>query len=339
MVAPAEQDTRKLLLLVDDEAVNLRLLQQILQEDYRLLIAKDGARALELAASALPDLILLDVMMPGMTGHEVCERLKTSDATRHIPVIFVTALSDETDETRGFALGAVDYITKPFSNPVVRARIKTQLSLVRAEVLLATRQQVVQCLGAAAEFKDNETGLHVVRMSHYSRLIGEALGMPKVQLEDLFSAAPMHDVGKIGIPDAILRKPGRLDEDELLVMRQHPEIGARIIGQHKDGMLAMAHRIALYHHEKWDGSGYPFGLAGEAIPLEARIVAIADVFDALTSVRPYKRAWSFDDAIAFLREQAGKHFDPALIKVFEGLLPQVQAVAAEFGEPVNHPSA
>jgi putative two-component system response regulator len=194
-------------------------------------------------------------------------------------------------------------------------------------------------LGAAAEFKDNETGLHVVRMSHYSRLIGEALGMPKVQLEDLFSAAPMHDVGKIGIPDAILRKPGRLDEDELLVMRQHPEIGARIIGQHKDGMLAMAHRIALYHHEKWDGSGYPFGLAGEAIPLEARIVAIADVFDALTSVRPYKRAWSFDDAIAFLCEQAGKHFDPALIKVFEGLLPQVQAVAAEFGEPVNHPSA
>ena len=339
MLAPAEHDTRKLLLLVDDEAVNLRLLQQILQADYRLLIAKDGARALELATSALPDLILLDVMMPGMTGHEVCERLKASDATRHIPVIFVTALSDETDETRGFALGAVDYITKPFSNPVVRARIKTQLSLVRAEVLLATRQQVVQCLGAAAEFKDNETGLHVVRMSHYSRLIGEALGMPKVQLEDLFSAAPMHDVGKIGIPDAILRKPGRLDEDELLVMRQHPEIGARIIGQHPDGMLAMAHRIALYHHEKWDGSGYPFGLAGEAIPLEARIVAIADVFDALTSVRPYKRAWTFDEAVGLLRQEAGRHFDPQLVDVFLGLLPQVTAVAAEFGEPVNPPSA
>lgn len=339
MVAQAEQDARKLLLLVDDEAVNLRLLQQILQDDYRLLIAKDGARALELAASASPDLILLDVMMPCMTGHEVCERLKASDATRHIPVIFVTALSDETDETRGFALGAVDYITKPFSNPVVRARIKTQLSLVRAEVLLATRQQVVQCLGAAAEFKDNETGLHVVRMSHYSRLIGQALGMPKVLLEDLFSAAPMHDVGKIGIPDAILRKPGRLDEDELRVMRQHPEIGARIIGQHQDGMLAMAHRIALYHHEKWDGSGYPFGLAGEAIPLEARIVAIADVFDALTSVRPYKRAWTFDEALGLLRQEAGRHFDPSLVAVFLGLLPQVAAVAAEFGEPLNHPSA
>jgi len=157
----------------------------------------------------------------------------------------------------------VDYITKPFSAPVVRARVKTQLSLVRADVLLATRQQVVQCLGAAAEFKDNETGLHVVRMSHYTRLVAQALGMP----QQLFSAAPRHDVGKIGIPDAILRKPGRLDEAELVVMRQHPEIGARIIGPHKDGMLAMAHRIALCHHEKWDGSGYPHGLAGEAIPL------------------------------------------------------------------------
>jgi putative two-component system response regulator len=335
MAQLAEQDTRKLLLLVDDEAVNLRLLQQILQDDYRLLIAKDGPRALELAASARPDLVLLDVMMPGMTGHEVCERLKASPDTQAMPVIFVTALNDETDETRGFALGAVDYITKPFSNPVVRARIKTQLSLVRAEVLLATRQQVVQCLGAAAEFKDNETGLHVVRMSHYSRLIGQALGFNKVLLEDLFSAAPMHDVGKIGIPDAILRKPGRLDEDELLVMRQHPEIGARIIGQQADGMLAMAYRIALCHHEKWDGSGYPHGLAGEAIPLEARIVAVADVFDALTSVRPYKRAWSFDDAVAHLREQSGRHFDPALVELFIGLMPEVRAVADRFGEPLK----
>ena len=338
MMAQSGQDARKLLLLVDDEAVNLRLLQQILQEDYRLLIAKDGARALELATSALPDLILLDVMMPGMTGHDVCQRLKAAEATRHIPVIFVTALSDGADETRGFALGAVDYITKPFSNPVVRARIKTQLSLVRAEVLLATRQQVVQCLGAAAEFKDNETGLHVVRMSHYSRLIGQALGMPKALLEDLFSAAPMHDVGKIGIPDAILRKPGRLDEDELLVMRKHPEIGARIIGEHKDGVLAMAHRIALYHHEKWDGTGYPCGLIGEAIPLEARIVAIADVFDALTSVRPYKRAWTFDEAQNLLRQESGRHFDPQLVDVFFSLMPQVLAVAAEFGEPLGDAS-
>ena len=327
-----QQDTRKLLLLVDDEPVNLRLLQQILQDDYRLLIAKDGPRALELAASARPDLVLLDVMMPGMSGHEVCERLKASPDTQAMPVIFVTALSEDTDEARGFALGAVDYITKPFSNSVVRARIKTQLSLVRAEVLLATRQQVVQCLGAAAEFKDNETGLHVVRMSHYSRLIGQALGLPKVLLEDLFSAAPMHDVGKIGIPDAVLRKPGPQDAAEWDTMRRHPEIGAEIIGEHPSGVLQLAREIALAHHEKWDGSGYPRGLAGEAIPLSARIVAIADVFDALTTRRPYKEPWPVQDALDHIAAQAGKHFDPALVALFAPLLPQLLEVRARWAE-------
>jgi putative two-component system response regulator len=173
----------------------------------------------------------------------------------------------------------------------------------------------------------------VVRMSHYSRLIAQALGFSKPMLEDLFSAAPMHDVGKIGIPDAILRKPGKLDDEELRVMRQHPEIGARIIGEQKDGMLAMAHRIALAHHEKWDGTGYPMGLAGTAIPLEARIVAIADVFDALTSKRPYKAAWTFEATTAYLREQSGRHFDPELVELFLSLLPQVAEIARQFGEP------
>jgi putative two-component system response regulator len=165
------------------------------------------------------------------------------------------------------------------------------------------------------------------------------MGYDDGDLEDIFSAAPMHDVGKIGIPDAILRKPGRLDEDEMRVMRTHPEIGARIIGDHAEGMLAMARRIALYHHEKWDGSGYPQGLAGEAIPLEARIVAVADVFDALTSTRPYKRAWSFDDAVAFLQAESGRHFDPALVEAFLGLLPEVREVMQRFGEPVAEPVA
>lgn len=313
-------------LLVDDEPVNLRLLQQILQDDYRLFIAKDGPRAIDLASRERPDLILLDVMMPGMTGLEVCRVLKAQAATASIPVIFVTALNDVTDETAGFAAGAVDYITKPYRAPVVRARVRTHLSLVRSEELLATRQQVVQCLGAAAEYKDNETGLHVVRMSHYSRLLGQSLGFVGSALEDLFSAAPMHDVGKIGIPDAILKKPGRLDPAELEVMRQHPEIGARIIGQHSSGMLAVAHRIALFHHEKWDGSGYPHGMVGADIPVEARICAVADVFDALTSVRPYKRAWSFEDAVHFLQEQSGQHFDPALIERFIALMPEVRKV-------------
>jgi putative two-component system response regulator len=327
-------DRRPTLLLVDDEAMNLRLLSQILATDYRLLVAKDGPRALALARSDRPDLILLDVMMPGMTGHQVCAQLKSEPGLQRIPVIFVTALSEETDEMRGFELGAVDYITKPYGAAIVKARVRTHLSLVRTDQLLATRQQVVQCLGAAAEYKDNETGLHVLRMSHYARLLAQAMGYDDGDLEDIFSAAPMHDVGKIGIPDAILRKPGRLDEDEMRVMRTHPEIGARIIGDHAEGMLAMARRIALYHHEKWDGSGYPQGLAGEAIPLEARIVAVADVFDALTSTRPYKRAWSFDDAVAFLQAESGRHFDPALVEAFLGLLPEVREVMQRFGEPV-----
>lgn len=325
----------KTLLLVDDEPLNLRLLTQILQDDYRLLVAKSGANALALAAAHLPDLVLLDVMMPDMTGHEVCARLKADPALQHVPVVFVTALSDEVDEAMGFELGAVDYITKPYGSSVVKARVRTHLSLVRAEEVLASRHQVVQCLGKAAELKDNETGLHVVRMSHYSRLLGESAGIAANDLEDLFSAAPMHDVGKIGIPDAILLKPGRLDDVELAVMRQHAEMGARIIGEHSGGMLAIAYQIALCHHERWDGGGYPRGLAGEAIPLEARIVAIADVFDALTSARPYKKAWPFDDAVAYLQEQSGQHFDPTLVNLFLTQLAAVRAVAARFSEPTS----
>lgn len=325
-------DTPKTLLLVDDEPLNLRLLQQLLQGEYRLLVAKDGLRAIELAEKELPDLILLDVMMPGMTGYEACKILKQRPATAQIPVIFVTALNEESDEATGFSVGAVDYITKPYGASVVRARVRTHLSLVRAEDLLATRQQVVHCLGKAAEYKDNETGLHVIRMSHYSRLLAETVGYTGDALEDLFSAAPMHDVGKIGIPDAILRKPGRLTPEELVVMRQHPEIGAKIIGENQTGMLALAYNIALCHHEKWDGSGYPRGLKGAEIPLEARIVAIADVYDALTTVRPYKRAWTVEEAVTHLRKEAGSHFDPDLVERFLSRLPEVLEVARRWGE-------
>lgn len=296
--------TLPLILAVDDEASNLQLLRQILQEHYRLLFAKDGARALELARQEQPSLILLDVMMPGMTGHEACRALKADPATAGIPVIFVTALSDTEDEVRGFDAGAVDYITKPVSAPIVRARVRTHLSLVRMDELKETRLQIVQRLGLAAEYKDNETGMHVIRMSHYSRLLGIAAGMSEAQADDLLHAAPMHDVGKIGIPDRILQKPGPLDKDEWAIMQSHATIGADIIGEHPHGMLKLARNIALSHHEKWDGSGYPNGLAGEQIPLEGRICAIADVFDALTSERPYKAAWPLQDAIDFLKKNS-----------------------------------
>ncbi|MBB4821621.1 putative two-component system response regulator [Pseudomonas alcaligenes] len=325
-------DSRLCLLLVDDEPTNLQVLRHILQDDYRLLFAKDGAKALELAQRESPDLVLLDVMMPGMTGHEVCARLKADEATTSIPVIFVTALADVEDEARGFEVGAVDYITKPVSPSIVRARVRTHLSLVRLDELKQTRLQIVQRLGLAAEYKDNETGLHVIRMSHYARILARALGWSEAACEDLLNAAPMHDVGKIGIPDAVLRKPGKLDDDEWVVMREHVRIGAEIIGEHPSGLLRMARSIALTHHEKWDGSGYPNGLRGEEIAIEGRIVAIADVFDALTSERPYKKAWSVEDAIALLREQSGRHFDPSLVELFISQMPAVLEVKERWAE-------
>jgi putative two-component system response regulator len=319
-------------LAVDDESTNLHLLRQILQERYRLLFAKDGPRALELARKEHPDLILLDVMMPDMNGYQVCQQLKADPDTAAIPVIFVTALTDPADEVDGFEAGAVDFITKPVNPAVVKARVQLHLSLVRMEELRATRLQIVQRLGLAAEYKDNETGLHVIRMSHYSRLLGEAYGLDEHEVEDLFIAAPMHDIGKIGIPDRILQKPGRLEPDEWAVMRTHPTIGASIIGAHESSMLKLAHDVALCHHEKWDGSGYPRGLQGEDIPLFGRIVAVADVFDALTSVRPYKPAWPLEEACAWLRDQRGLHFQPELVDLFLERLAPIQDIMERWAE-------
>lgn len=319
-------DNRPKLLLVDDEPLNLQVLRQILQDAYRLFFAKDGVRAIELAERERPDLILLDIMMPGLTGFETCSRLKQNRATTSIPVIFVTALSDVADEARGFEVGGVDYIAKPVSAPIVRARVKTHLSLVRADELRESRLHIVQCLGLAAEYKDNETGMHVIRMSHYSKILALAAGLSDADADELLHAAPMHDIGKIGIPDRILQKQGKLDDEEWRVMRQHVQIGADIIGVHERGLLKTARLVALTHHEKWDGSGYPKGLKEEDIPLEGRIVAIADVFDALTSVRPYKRAWSEDEAVELLVREKGKHFDPHLVDLFLAQLPAIREV-------------
>ena len=322
----------KTLLLVDDEPVNLQVLRNILEADYRLLFARDGERALQLARTELPDLILLDVMMPGLSGHAVCQQLKADPVTEALPVVFVTALSDVEDEAKGFALGAVDYITKPVSPPIVKARVKNQLSLVRLDELKKTRLAVVQRLGRAAEYKDNETGLHVIRMSLYSQALARRMGFSEVDAEELLNAAPMHDVGKIGIPDAILRKPGKLDPDEWAVMQTHAAIGAEIIGEDGSTLLRLARSIALNHHEKWNGSGYPAGLKGDAIPLEARIVALADVFDALTTERPYKKAWSVEDAVVLIQRERGEHFDPAVVDVFLECLPELLAIREQWQE-------
>lgn len=329
LLQPGVQQT---LLVVDDEATNLSVMRQILKDNYRLVFAKNGDKALELAREEHPDLILLDVMMPDTSGYDVCAQLKQDKTTAEIPVIFVTALTETADEARGFAVGGVDYITKPVSAPIVRARVATHLSLVRADELKQSRLEIVQRLGLAAEYKDNETGLHVIRMSHYSALMARALGFDEEAIEELLHASPMHDVGKIGIPDNILQKPGKLTPEEWEIMQEHPVIGARIIGNHTKGLLRMAYDIALTHHEKWDGSGYPQGLAGEEIPLVGRIVAIADVFDALTTERPYKKAWPVNEAVAYIREQSGKHFDPALVEVFLSQLPEILKVKERWAE-------
>lgn len=331
------------ILVVDDVASNIDVLNAILQDQYAVTAATSGEKALAIArATPPPDLILLDVMMPDLDGYEVCRRLKADFATQRIPVIFCTAMSEVGDETRGFDLGAVDYITKPVSPTLVRARVRTHLQLYdqkrhlielvrkRTADLEETRLQIIRRLGRAAEYKDDDTGFHVIRMSHYSRMLAMAEGVPEYRAELLFHAAPMHDVGKIGMPDSIMQKPGPLTPEEWVVVKNHPAIGAGIIGRHDNELLEMARVIALTHHEKWDGTGYPRGLKGEAIPLVGRIVGLADAFDALTSDRPYKAAWSVEEAVAYVEREAGRHFDPNLVPKFIGLMPQVRGIMNQY---------
>lgn len=332
-------NAKQLVLVVDDTPENIEILGSILRPTYEVKAALNGERALKIARTEpRPDMILLDIMMPGMDGYEVCEHLKNDPSTSDIPVIFITAKDDTADEEHGFELGAVDYITKPISPSIVMARVKTQLALYdqnrvlsariqeRTEELNQTRLKIIQRLGRAAEYRDNETGYHVIRMSHYARIIAKAYGGNSAWVDRVFNAAPMHDVGKIGVPDHILLKPGKLDADEWETMKKHAEFGAEIIGDDDDALLQTSHTIALTHHEKWDGSGYPNGLKEKEIPLEGRIVAIADVFDALTSERAYKRAWSVDDAVELITDSAGSHFDPDLVSLFQEVLPEILEV-------------
>ncbi|MCP5163039.1 MAG: two-component system response regulator [Hahellaceae bacterium] len=336
---------KQVILVVDDTPENIDVLRGTLREDYKVKAALNGEKALALAfAEPHPDLILLDIMMPGLDGYDVCKALKSNPSTRRIPVIFITAKTAEEDEEKGLSLGAVDYITKPISPPIVQARAKTHLALSnqnryleqkvreRTRELHETRLEIIRRLGRAAEFKDNETGLHVIRMSHYSRLIAQSVCTDPQWVELLFNAAPMHDIGKIGIPDRILLKPERLDQDEWEIMKKHPEFGAKIIGEHPSELLRMAREIALTHHEKWDGSGYPNQLTGEQIPLASRIIALADVFDALTTQRPYKKAWPVDEALKYINDKRGQHFDPGLVDILPQILPEILEIKQRYSE-------
>lgn len=342
----SETALRKSILVVDDAPENIRILKHILDSEYRVLAATSGSSALRLAfGDNPPDLILLDVMMPDMDGYQVCRQLKANLQTHDIPVIFATARSEATDEAHGFSLGAADYITKPVSAPVVLARIATHLALYdrnkhleklvneqtehlqrQASELQETQLEIVRSLGRAAEYRDNETGMHVIRMGHYSRLLAERCGYSPAESEQIMHASIMHDIGKIGIPDQILLKPGKLTNAEFDIIRQHPEIGASIIGERRLELLQLSRSIALTHHERWNGTGYPQGLRGEQIPLHGRITAIADVFDALTSERPYKQAWSLEDALEEIQREAGIGLDAELVDMFLELRPHIEHI-------------
>jgi len=319
-------------LLVDDEPNNLKVLQQILKDHFQLIFAINGEKALAAAQEHHPDLILLDIMMPQMDGFQVCERLKADPATANIPVIFVTAMSELENEAHGFDVGAVDYILKPVSGPIVLRRVKNHLSLIKVDQLDKLARAAIEMLGAAGHYNDPYTGDHIWRMAAYSAAIARAAGWSPAQVEMMELAAPTHDTGKIGIPHGILKAPRQLTDDEWEVMKTHSQIGYDILSKTDNPVFIMAAEIARYHHEKWDGSGYPQGLAGEAIPEAARIVAIADVFDALTTKRPYKEPWSLDATLDTMKSHAGNHLDPRLLAIFLDIMPEILRLKAAWGQ-------
>lgn len=327
---------QRTILIVDDDPNNLDVLETILEPEYDIVAARTGAEALKAAAKHSPSLVLLDVHMPDLDGLEVCCRLKADPKTNGIPVIFVTSLDDIHDEAAGFSAGCVDYLVKPVSSAIVLARVRTHLSLTRATALERSYRDAVHMLGEAGHYNDNDTGLHIWRMASYARMLALAAGWSDDRCDLIELAAPMHDMGKIGIPDRILRKPGPLDEEEWKVMRTHSFVGWKILSKSDSQVFRMAATIALRHHEKWDGSGYPGGLRGEAIDEAARIVAIADVFDALSMRRPYKESWPIDRILSTLAEGAGKHFDPRLLEHFFSIMPMILATKADWDEHEAH---
>lgn len=317
-------------LCVDDEPNNLALFRQLLADDHRLVFARDGSQALQAAIKHAPSLILLDVEMPGMNGYEVARALKDEPKTELIPIIFVTTMGREMDERLGFACGGVDYITKPVSPFILKARVNTHLSLVRASALNRSYQDAIQMLGIAGHYNDSDTGVHIWRMAAYARILAEAVGWDSQRAELLEQAAPMHDTGKIGIPDEILKKPGKLDAREWEIMKRHTLIGHEILSRSQVPLFQLAAEVALNHHERWDGSGYPGGLVAEQIPESARIVAVADVFDALATRRPYKEPWPMDAVIAKIEEGRGQHFEPRMVDLFLSCLPRLLETKAHW---------
>jgi len=352
----------KRILVVDDDRLNRRVLTGMLDSlGHEAVQAASGQEALDLLDESV-DLVLLDVMMPGLDGFSTARAIRRDPRFAELPIIIVTALASREDRLAAVEAGANDFITKPIDLMEVSVRTASLLRMkesrdalrryqadleemvrVRTRALevavdnLREQQQTttaayleaIHCLSSAAEYKDEETAAHIVRIGRMSALMARRLGLPEEEAELLLTAAPMHDVGKIGVPDAILLKPGKLTAEEWTVMRQHAEIGARILSQANSVLMQAGAVIARSHHEKWDGSGYPGGLSGEAIPLYGRICAVVDVFDALTSRRPYKEPFSLDKALEIMRQGRGSHFDPGLLDLFLAHLPEFLAIKDE----------
>jgi putative two-component system response regulator len=355
-----EKSQKPTILVVDDTPDNLDLMGDLLMDDYRVKVANSGKKALEIIQSASPpDLVLLDIMMPEMDGYEVCTILKSSEETKNIPVIFLTAKTNTIDEQKGFEIGAVDYITKPISPAIVMARVKTHLDLhyknvyleklvtQRTREIAAIQDVTIHAMASLAETRDNETGNHIRRTQNYVKLLAQHLqfhpnythflNMDGV-IETLFKSAPLHDIGKVGIPDAILLKPGRFEPSEFEIMKSHPELGQNTILQAESELgidvpfLQYAKEIAYGHHEKWDGSGYPQGLSGEDIPISARLMAVADVYDALISRRVYKEGMPHEQAVQIILDGKGTHFDPHIIEAFVVLHETFKEIASTFSD-------
>ena len=382
-----EHTGKATILVVDDTPENLTLMSALLKDFYQVRVANHGDRALKIAMSDKPpDLILLDIMMPDIDGYEVCRRLKADGTTRDIPIIFLTARSDTEDEQKGLELGAVDYITKPISPPIVLARVAAQLSLKasadflrekneflrekneylkeknaflhdknhflesevtrRTQEVSAIQDVTILVMASLAETRDAETGNHIRRTQHYVKALAEKIRthprfedfLSEHNIQMLFKSAPLHDIGKVGIPDRILLKPGRFTPEEFEIMKTHTTLGRDAIAHAEASLgtrvefLTMAKDIALFHQEKWDGSGYPAGLRGEAIPISARLMALADVYDALISRRVYKEGMSHEKAVDIIAQGRGSHFDPDLVDSFLAIQDEFHAIALRYAD-------
>ncbi len=365
MPEPLDFAHRATILVVDDTPDNLSVISELLKDTYKVKVANNGERALKSVQGAKPDLILLDIMMPGLSGYDVIRELKADPESRNIPVIFLTAMSAAEDEAKGLELGAADYITKPISPPIVLARVKTQLqnkavadflrdqnAYLEAEVAKRTREisaiqdVTILAMASLAETRDSDTGNHIRRTQFYIKALAEKLKthprfgyfLSDETIDLLFKSAPLHDIGKVGIPDRILLKPGRFTPDEFEIMKTHTTLGRDAI-EHAEKRLGvqveflhLAKEIAYSHQEKWDGSGYPTGAGGDDIPISARLMAVADVYDALISRRVYKEGMSHEKAMAIMVEGKGLHFDPDVADALVELQEEFRAIAARFAD-------